>query len=220
MDERAVVLADRRVRSMPVRECGDSLVRLDELGPTVRLDDRESPTNRWYGLIRAEVAGRLQAAAEQLPSDLVLLVVEGYRAPAEQQRRYLWYRDRIARENPGAMPDWIDLQAGQFVAPIETAPHCTGGAVDLTLASTDGIELDLGGALNAHRHGDEASCITRAAGLSSAAQHNRQILTAALTTAGLVNYPFEWWHWSYGDKYWAYQTGAAEAKYGPHSVPS
>ena len=21
--------------------------------------------------------------------------------------------------------------------------------------------------------------------------------------AGFVNYPPEWWHWSYGDRYWA-----------------
>ena len=22
--------------------------------------------------------------------------------------------------------------------------------------------------------------------------------------AGFINYPAEWWHWSYGDCYWAY----------------
>jgi D-alanyl-D-alanine dipeptidase len=25
--------------------------------------------------------------------------------------------------------------------------------------------------------------------------------------AGFVNYPPEWWHWSYGDKYWAFISG-------------
>ena len=33
--------------------------------------------------------------------------------------------------------------------------------------------------------------------------------------AGLVNYPTEWWHWSYGDRYWALLTGAPAALYGP-----
>ena len=33
--------------------------------------------------------------------------------------------------------------------------------------------------------------------------------------AGLVNYPTEWWHWSYGDRYWALATGAPGALYGP-----
>ena len=36
-----------------------------------------------------------------------------------------------------------------------------------------------------------------------------------LTWSGFVNYPTEWWHWSYGDRYWALTTGAAAALYGP-----
>jgi len=28
-----------------------------------------------------------------------------------------------------------------------------------------------------------------------------------LSAAGLVNYPAEWWHWSYGDQYLAFQAG-------------
>jgi zinc D-Ala-D-Ala dipeptidase len=38
---------------------------------------------------------------------------------------------------------------------------------------------------------------------------------SALRGAGLVNYPTEWWHWSYGDRYWAMMTGATAAVYGP-----
>ncbi|WP_281286552.1 M15 family metallopeptidase [Herbidospora galbida] len=40
------------------------------------------------------------------------------------------------------------------------------------------------------------------------------MLGTALTEAGLVNYPTEWWHWSYGDRYWAHVTGAGTARYG------
>jgi D-alanyl-D-alanine dipeptidase len=29
-----------------------------------------------------------------------------------------------------------------------------------------------------------------------------------------VNYPTEWWHWSHGDRYWAFVTGADAAFYG------
>ncbi|MEK8108013.1 hypothetical protein NKG94_28990 [Micromonospora sp. M12] len=31
----------------------------------------------------------------------------------------------------------------------------------------------------------------------------------------MVNYPTEWWHWSYGDRYWALMTGAPQTRYGP-----
>lgn len=32
---------------------------------------------------------------------------------------------------------------------------------------------------------------------------NRLILLRAMQRAGFVNYPTEWWHFSYGDKMWA-----------------
>jgi D-alanyl-D-alanine dipeptidase len=41
------------------------------------------------------------------------------------------------------------------------------------------------------------------------------VLATALGGAGLVNYPTEWWHWSYGDRYWALLAGSAQAVYGP-----
>lgn len=35
-----------------------------------------------------------------------------------------------------------------------------------------------------------------------------------MTGAGFVNYPTEWWHWSHGDRYWAWSTRAPAARYG------
>ena len=35
-----------------------------------------------------------------------------------------------------------------------------------------------------------------------------------LGDAGFVNYPTEWWHWSFGDRYWAFVTGHGAARYG------
>ena len=29
-------------------------------------------------------------------------------------------------------------------------------------------------------------------------------MSHALVNVGFVNYPTEYWHWSYGDKYWAF----------------
>jgi hypothetical protein len=50
--------------------------------------------------------------------------------------------------------------------------------------------------------------------ISSAAKHNRKIMSNALTKAGFVNYLGEYWHWSYGDRYWAYFTKKDKAIYG------
>ena len=43
----------------------------------------------------------------------------------------------------------------------------------------------------------------------------KALLARVLCREGLVNYPTEWWHYSFGDRYWALATGAAAALYGP-----
>jgi D-alanyl-D-alanine dipeptidase len=60
-----------------------------------------------------------------------------------------------------------------------------------------------------------AWCSRTAAPVAGAACRSRDILTGAMSAAGLVNHPAEWWHWSYGDRYWAFQTGHGIAVYGP-----
>lgn len=44
------------------------------------------------------------------------------------------------------------------------------------------------------------------------------MLGAALSAAGLVNYPTEWWNWSYGDRYWALTAGHPFPLYGPKGL--
>jgi hypothetical protein len=61
----------------------------------------------------------------------------------------------------------------------------------------------MGGAVNGHRFGDEASCPFDASGLSRSARRNRDLLAEVMVGAGFVNYPTEWWHWSFGDRCWA-----------------
>ena len=51
--------------------------------------------------------------------------------------------------------------------------------------------------------------------VAAQARHNRNLLARAMGGAGFVNYPTEWWHWSYGDRYWALISKADSAIYGP-----
>ena len=44
-------------------------------------------------------------------------------------------------------------------------------------------------------------------------RQNRAQLIEIMSHQGFVNYPTEWWHWSYGDRYWAYQTRQTNAIY-------
>ena len=116
-------------------------------------------------------------------------------------------------------PDWDEAAVREFtsryVAPPDIVPpHSTGGALDLTLVDDEGRQLDLGTRVNADPEDSDGACHTDAAGLSAESSANRSLLIEVLTGAGLANYPAEWWHWSYGDRYWAYVTGAANAVYG------
>ncbi|WP_043626773.1 M15 family metallopeptidase [Nonomuraea candida] len=209
-----VLLSDPRIAAIPVRECGEPLVDLrDE--KTIRLDARLADPAGAYAHVRLGVGDRLAAAQAQLPRGLRLLLVEGHRPAFLQERYFTGCLSRMRDAHPGWPADLLRAEAGKYVSPPETAPHVAGGAVDVTLCAPDGTELPMGTEVNATppEHGEE--CYTDSPAISAEARGNRKALITAMTATGFVNYPTEWWHWSYGDRYWAYLTGASHARYGP-----
>ena len=78
-----------------------------------------------------------------------------------------------------------------------------GKPIDMGIAPKDWM-ADLEGVLS----------LTQSTVISKEAQQNRAIMSHALTAVGFVNYPTEFWHWSYGDRYWAYHQHASHALYG------
>lgn len=209
-----VLMGDPRVAGIPVAGHDDPLVDV-AAGGVVRLDERYRDDTGDWRLLRAGVLARLEAAAALLPDGLALLHVEGYRSPARQRAYFTEYRDELAAADPGRDDAELDRLASRYIAPPAVAPHTAGAAVDLTLCTADGVELDLGTRVNATPEESDGRCYTAAAGLGAQAQAHRHLLARVLGEAGLVNYPTEWWHWSYGDRYWALATGAHAALYGP-----
>ncbi len=61
---------------------------------------------------------------------------------------------------------------------------------------------------------DGSLSLTASQKISAEAKTYRKVMSDALESVGFVNYPHEYWHWSYGDRYWAHQTGHAFALYG------
>ena len=80
--------------------------------------------------------------------------------------------------------------------------HTTGGAVDITILDPEGYELDMGSGF------DEFSDRTYTAFYEKSADENiktnRRLLYSIMTNAGFTNLPSEWWHYDYGDRFWAY----------------
>lgn len=198
-----ILLSDPRVGAIPVLECGEPLVGLGpELGPA-------------QARVRVELAARLQQASSLLPPGIRLRVVEGHRSEADQRRIIAHYSGEVAAAHPGIPAAELERLTSRFVAPIEVAPHVAGAAVDLTLVDADGEELDLGTPIDATPEESGDACYFASPAISATARAHRGVLAGALEAAGLVNYPTEWWHWSYGDRYWALVTGAPTAHYGP-----
>ncbi|PRY14171.1 M15 family metallopeptidase [Kineococcus rhizosphaerae] len=195
-------MSDPTVAAVPVRDTGEPLRELPAaFGPA-------------RARVRAGLAARLDLAQHLLPDGLALRVVEGHRPLAAQQTIVAAYREVVRAAHPGAGAEELLHLTSRFVAPVDVAPHVAGAAVDLTLVDADGAELDLGTPVDATPEDSAGACFT-AAELPAAARRDRDLLVRTLSAAGLVNYPTEWWHWSFGDRYWAVVTGAPAALYGP-----
>lgn len=206
-----VLLSDPQVAQIAVRESGEPLVDLRDVD-ALRLDARLADPAGAFARLRIGLVDRLVTAQTLLPRGLRLLVVEGYR-PMELQRRYFQAHVRRLRDaTPGADEPTLRRLASRYISPPEVAPHVAGAAVDLTLCTIDGEEQWMGTEVN---DTDTTACHTDSPEVSAEARTNRIRLGAALRQAGLVNYPSEWWHWSYGDRYWAFVTGESHACYGP-----
>lgn len=209
-----LLLSDPTIRAMSFQEVGDPVLDLREV-PELRLDKRLADADGLFASLRSGTLDRLLTAQETLPTDLRILVVEGYRPLPLQQRYFSEYEDELRERYPEWDADRVHVEASKYVSPPQVGPHCTGGAVDLTLCTSDGDELDLGTQVNDSPVASENACFTAAEGISAQARQNRDVLVKALTGVGLVNYPTEWWHWSFGDRYWAAMTGNGHAIYGP-----
>lgn len=164
--------------------------------------------------VRTEVAERLERAADALGSrGCGLLVWDGWRPPDLQAELYEEYRRTIAAER-GLAGAELDRVVGEFVNPPDVEdpppPHSTGGAVDLTLYdAAGGAPLDMGGdfdELTDRTHPDfyERDELTAE---ERVYRDRRRLLHEAMTDAGFVRFPTEWWHFEFGTAFWAQGTG-------------
>ena len=102
---------------------------------------------------------------------------------------------------------------------LNPPPHSTGGAIDLTLVSFNGKQLDMGGQIDeigSRSYPDYYEEISLKNKHSSEYLWNsrRKLLNEKMTKFGFIQHPNEWWHFSYGDQLWAWKTNSDNAIYG------
>tara|TARA_Y100001968_G_scaffold332542_1_gene391082 strand:+ start:6386 stop:7105 length:720 start_codon:yes stop_codon:yes gene_type:complete len=99
--------------------------------------------------------------------------------------------------------------------PALPPPHSTGGAVDLTLLDSQGIQLNMGcdidciGAVSTPNYFADSSNDK-----DQLFNSRRLLLTKVMSKAGFVQHPHEWWHFSFGDQLWAWTMNYSNAIYG------
>jgi zinc D-Ala-D-Ala dipeptidase len=207
--------------ALPLAECGERLVTLTE---SLRL--RLKPVYVELGLagaveqmqLRSGAFARLEQAISLLPETLGVIVFDGFRPLIVQQALWDWQWQEVTQHCPHLTHAEIYEKVREFVAEPNAdrgkpTPHRTGGAVDLTLFDlATGTELLMGTAF------DEATDATQTDWFERHPQEpitqNRRLLYFAMTQAGFVNYPSEWWHFEFGTRRWAASRGMEVAVYG------
>lgn len=206
------------VLATPIEECGEAVIDVKKFGElelerTIRNRDPGDPST--YFLLRDSVIKKLVEASKKLPPGIKLFIKEGLRTLDRQLQIFSAYANELCDKHSEWDEERIYNEACKYASPPrENAPHSTGGAVDLTLIDASGKELDMGTEVNETPEESENRCFTNTPNISEVAKQNRKLLIDLMTEAGFVNYSTEWWHWSYGDQYWAHQKKQPHAIYG------
>jgi len=164
--------------------------------------------------LRSDAAERLCQAAKTLgqfsKGRYGLHITDAYRPLAQQRQQFTMIRDQLAKT--GLTGEDLYTQTIQLISdPDGFPPHTTGGTVDLTLYDvTTGETLWLGTPVDAI---DTQLIHTWHCDLEQTERDLRVLLYGAMVLAGFVNYPLEWWHYSYGDQEWALRTGSSNTLY-------
>jgi D-alanyl-D-alanine dipeptidase len=216
MQENITLISDPKVLVIPIQDNGEPLVDLQTI-PELFVDlSRENVQKKSANIsfVRKSVAEMLVKAQKTLPSGYKFIIKEGHRDIETQAEIFNEYMDFLKKEFPSLSEQKLYEKASAYVAPPDIVPpHSTGGAVDLTLMTEDGKEIDMGTKFNADPEESDFSNYTNAP-ISEDIKEKREMLKNAMESVGFVNYPTEWWHWSYGDRYWAFIKGNSSALYG------
>ena len=156
-------------------------------------------------LIRKQVLFKLYHIADKLPEGVNLKIYKTFRSRIKMSEGFESVVTEIQNENPE-----IGRHEAMKLAKFKTddpkgsmGGHETGGAVDVALCDDNGVDFNYG--TRFHEYND--STFTYSSHITKEQRKNRKQLVKIMKKQGFVNFPGEWWHFSYGDRMWAAYKG-------------
>ncbi|MGE3920040.1 MAG: M15 family metallopeptidase [Gammaproteobacteria bacterium] len=219
--EHIILIADPRILAVPVIENHEPMIELRDQDEIVFGPSPEILNNTDYTKLRKSVYEKLKQAQALLPKGMHFCLYEGYRSIKLQKMLF----DNRYHSVKSQHPDWnqseLFAEAIKLVSPVinedgskNIPPHSTGGAVDVYLIDDQGKPFDMGiHPKDWMKDLDASLSLTNSKIISKEAQKNRVIMSEVLKNVGFVNYPTEYWHWSYGDRYWGFHKNKDHAIY-------
>lgn len=227
----------------PIRECGEPLQPLPpellrlEPHPYQCLGAPYGASDGPFQLRQGVVERLLQAQVhlQRASPHLRLAIFDGWRPLAVQafmvdhSYRALCQQRGLDPQGESPQQRTVAAEVGRFWAPpnpdpAAPPPHSTGAAVDLSLADgSSGAAVAMGSAIDAigavsepdHFRAEAEICSDPAQRAQMMAWHrNRTLLREAMQSAGFIQHPHEWWHFSWGDQLWAWRSDQPWARYG------
>ena len=144
-------------------------------------------------LTRAAATALAAVAADIKPQGLVPKVFDCYR-PARAVANFVrWARDLKDQRMKAEFYPNVDKRTLFRDGYIAThSGHSRGSTMDLTLAKSDGSELDMG----THFDFFSSHSWTADRSIGAQARANRMLLAAAMRRRGFYGYRREWWHFT------------------------
>lgn len=159
---------------------------------------------------RKTVIAKLEQVAYNLASKgFYLMIFELYRSKNRQIQLRRTQEKALKQQFPKSSAQQIRQELNKRIAE-DGGGHLTGGAVDLTICDKNGNLLDMG-TLYLEFNASTPTCSKL---LTAEQRMNRSLLLSVMNNVGFVNYPLEWWHFSYGDRMWAAYSNKPYAIYG------
>jgi len=196
-----------------IKECYEPLVDIKKLCPGLKIDIGPRRTKKERkAYFRKTVAEMICRAKNELPKGITFIIGDAWRPQYVQEEIMQGFIQRFSKKYPHWSKDRVLQEANKFVASSDgkyASGHMTGGAVDLRLLR------------NSRKVPMKSSKLTYQENakpfqskLPHYIQQNRELLFNALKKVGFSNSPREYWHWSYGDIWWAKRTKKKVAIYG------